>query len=45
VSRGANASVPGLYRHAEATDEFVRETVEAMNYIRAICDRLEIPVE
>jgi sugar phosphate isomerase/epimerase len=45
VSRGANNTVPGLYRHAEATDEFVRETVEAMRYIRAICDRLDIPVE
>ena len=35
----------GVYRNPTATDEFVAETVAGMNYLKAICRDLDIPVE
>ena len=34
VSRGPNSNAPGVYRNVTATDEFVAETVAAMNYLK-----------
>jgi len=45
VSRGPNSTAPGVYRNPTATDEFVAETVAGMNYLKAICRDLDIPVE
>lgn len=45
VSRGPNSNAPGVYRNVTATDEFVAETVAAMNYLKGICKELEIKVE
>lgn len=45
VSRGPNSTAPGVFRHPTATDEFVAETVAGMNYLKAICHDLGIPVD
>ena len=45
VSRGANSNAPGVYRNVTATDEFVAETVAAMNYLKGICEEVGITVE
>ncbi len=45
VSRGANTNAPGVYRNITATDEFVAETVAAMNYLKGICRDLGISVK
>ncbi|MGH6924673.1 MAG: sugar phosphate isomerase/epimerase family protein [Propylenella sp.] len=45
VSRGANSTAPGVYRNVVATDEFVAETVAAMNYLKGICGEVGIAVE
>ena len=45
VSRGPNSNAPGVYRNVTATDEFVAETVAAMNYLKGICKDLGIKVE
>ena len=45
VSRGPNSNAPGVYRNVTATDEFVAETVAAMDYLKGICKELDIKVE
>ena len=45
VSRGPNSNAPGVYRNVTATDEFVAETVAAMDYLKGICKDLGIKVE
>ena len=45
VSRGPNSNAPGVYRNITATDEFVAESVAAMDYLKGICKDLGIPVE
>ncbi len=45
VSRGPNSNAPGVYRNITATDEFVAETVAAMNYLKDICKEVGITVE
>jgi len=45
VSRGPNSNAPGVYRNVTATDEFVAETVAAMNYLKGICKDVGIRVE
>ncbi len=45
VSRGPNSTAPGVFRHPTATDDFVRETVAGMNYLKSICKDLGIKVE
>jgi sugar phosphate isomerase/epimerase len=45
VSRGKNTTAPGVYRNEVATDEFVAETVAAMNYLKGICKDIGIGVE
>ena len=45
VSRGPNSNAPGVYRNVTATDEFVAETVAAMNYLKDICKEVGITVE
>jgi sugar phosphate isomerase/epimerase len=45
VSRGPNADAPGVQRNVTATDEFVAETVAAMDYLKGICKDLGIPAD
>jgi sugar phosphate isomerase/epimerase len=45
VSRGPNSSAPGVYRNITATDEFVAESVAAMDYLKGICKEVGITVE
>ncbi|MFI4994407.1 MAG: sugar phosphate isomerase/epimerase family protein [Hyphomicrobiales bacterium] len=45
TSRGPNSTAPGVYRNPTATEEFVAETVAAMNYLKGICADLGVPVE
>ncbi len=45
VSRGPNSTAPGVFRHPTATEDFVRETVAGMNYLKGICKDLGIKVE
>jgi sugar phosphate isomerase/epimerase len=44
VSRGQNSGAPGIYRNVTATEEFVAETVAAMNYLKSICQQVGIKV-
>ena len=45
VSRGPTSTAPGVFRHPTATEDFVRETVAGMNYLKGICKDLKIKVE
>jgi sugar phosphate isomerase/epimerase len=45
TSRGPSSTAPGVYRNPTATEEFVAETVAAMNYLKGICADLGIRVE
>lgn len=45
VSRGPTSTAPGVFRHPTATEDFVRETVAGMNYLKGICKDLRIKVE
>ena len=45
VSRGPNSNAPGVFRNITATDEFVAESVAAMDYLKRICKDLGIKVE
>jgi sugar phosphate isomerase/epimerase len=45
TSRGPNSTAPGVFRHPVATEDFVRETVAAMNYLKGVCKDVGIKVE
>ena len=45
VSRGKNTNAPGVYRNETATQEFVDETVKAMNYLKGLAKEVGIKVE
>ena len=44
VSRGGE-NVPGLYRNPVATDEFARESILGMEYLKGICEEIGIDVD
>ena len=44
VSRGGE-NVPGVYRNPVATDEFAKESVLGMEYLKGICDEIGLPYE
>jgi sugar phosphate isomerase/epimerase len=45
TSRGPTSTAPGLFRNPTATDQFVHETVLAMQYLKGICAEVGIKVE
>ena len=45
TSRGPTSTAPGLFRHATATEQFVRETVLARKYLEGVCRNVGIKVE